>query len=68
MTSHQHDEQSYSATKSGNRSILPAEMMSVEEARARILEVFDVLPAVEMSLSDALGLVLAEDVRAGGVL
>ena len=46
------------------RDILPAGMMSVEEARARILEVIEVLPSVEAPLLDALGLVLAEDVRA----
>ncbi|MBM4411806.1 MAG: molybdopterin molybdotransferase MoeA [Chloroflexi bacterium] len=38
-------------------------MMSVEEARARILDVIEVLPGVETPLLDALGLVLAEDVR-----
>ncbi len=59
------DELTYSATKSGSRDILPASMMSVEEARARILDVMEVLPRVEVPLLDALGLVLAEDVRAG---
>lgn len=49
----------------GTRSILPDNMISVEEARARILEVFSVLPAVDTPLLDAQGLVLAEDVRAG---
>lgn len=58
-----HDELTYSATKTGDRDILPAGMMSVEEARARILDVIEVLPAVEAPLLDALGLVLAEDVR-----
>ena len=53
------------------RGILPADMISVEEARARILEVFAVLPGVEVGLDaafgeeSALGLVLAEDVVAG---
>ena len=47
------------------RSILPADMISVEEARARILAAFAPLPAVELPLLDAAGLVLAEDVRAG---
>ena len=47
------------------RGILPADMISVEEARARILEVFAVLPGVEVGLDAALGLVLAEDVVAG---
>ena len=50
---------------SAPRSILPDDMISVEEARTRILEVFDVLPAVETPLDDALGLVLAQDVVAG---
>jgi molybdopterin molybdotransferase len=37
-------------------------MISVEEARERILEVIQRLPAVPMPLADALGYVLAEDV------
>lgn len=59
------DEQTYSATKTGERDILPASMMSVEEARARILDVMGVLPSVESPLLEALGQVLAEDIRAG---
>ena len=55
MTTETHDE----------RGILPADMISVEDARARILEVIPVLPAVEVGLDDALGLVLAEDIVAG---
>ena len=47
------------------RSILPPDMISVEEARARILAHFAPLEAVSISLGDALGLVLAEDVYAG---
>ncbi|MGE3961350.1 MAG: gephyrin-like molybdotransferase Glp [Dehalococcoidia bacterium] len=47
------------------RSILPADMISVETARARILGRFEVLPAVDAPLLDAQGLVLAEDVHAG---
>ena len=58
------EELTYSATKTGTRSILPDDMISVEEARARILEVFAVLPAVETPLGEAQGLVLAEDVTA----
>ncbi|MDA0815040.1 MAG: molybdopterin molybdotransferase MoeA [Chloroflexi bacterium] len=58
------EEQSYSATKTGNRDILPADMISVEDARARILERFEVLPPVDVPLLEAQGLVLAEDVRA----
>jgi len=46
------------------RSILPADMISVEDARARILERFAPTPAEPTPLLDALGLVLAEDVRA----
>lgn len=37
-------------------------MISVEEARARILDVIERLPAEEKELADALGQVLAEDV------
>ncbi len=58
-------EQTYSATSTNTRSILPADMISVEEARARILERFQVLPAADVPLLEALGLTLAEDVRAG---
>jgi molybdopterin molybdotransferase len=47
------------------RSILPADMIPVEEARARILAHFAPLPAVELPLTDAAGLVLAQDLRAG---
>lgn len=49
----------------GTRSILPADMISVEEARARILDVFEVLPPEATPLLDAVGQVLAEDVVAG---
>ena len=59
------EELTYSATRTGSRDILPADMISVEDARARILERFEVLPAVDVPLLDAQGLVLAEDVRAG---
>ena len=41
-----------------------AEMLSVEEARERILSYFDRLPAVETALVDALGQVLAEELVA----
>ena len=58
-----HEELTYSATKTGDRDILPAGMMSVEEARARILDVIEVLPGVETPLLDALGLVLTDDIR-----
>ncbi len=47
------------------RSILPADMISVEEARARILEVFEVLPAESTPLLEAVGQVLAEEIEAG---
>ncbi|MCK9485259.1 MAG: molybdopterin molybdotransferase MoeA [Dehalococcoidia bacterium] len=59
---HEH-EQTYSATTTGTRSILPADMISVEDARSRILERFEVLPAADVPLMEALGLMLAEDVR-----
>lgn len=64
MAQQQH-EHTYSATTSNTRSILPADMISVEEARERILERFEVLPAADVPLLDALGLTLAEDVRSG---
>jgi len=51
-------------TEPTTRSILPADMISVEDARARILERFGVLEAVDVPLLEARGLVLAEDVRA----
>ena len=59
------EELTYSATSTGTHSILPADMISVEEARARILEQFVRLEAVEVGLLDAVGQVLAEDVVAG---
>src|SRR5687768_15514055 len=45
-------------------SILPPDMISVEEARERILAHFAPLEAVSTPLGEALGLVLAEDVYA----
>jgi len=59
------EELTYSATKTGTRSILPADMISVEEARTRILEQFARLEAIEVGVLDAVGQVLAEDVVAG---
>jgi molybdopterin molybdotransferase len=61
--------ESYSHSESGPEgarrgSILPPGMISVEEARARILAHFAPLEAVAAPLSEALGLVLAEDVYA----
>lgn len=58
-------EHTYSMTSNNPRSILPADMISVEEARARILEVFDVLPRVSVPFEEAQGFVLAEDIVAG---
>ncbi|MDG1840015.1 MAG: molybdopterin molybdotransferase MoeA [Dehalococcoidia bacterium] len=55
------DEQTYSSTKTGDRSILPVDMISVEEARTQILNSVSLLPAEMTKLSDALGLTLAED-------
>ena len=46
-------------------SILPADMISVEEARARILTHFAPLPAEDTPLLEALGQVLAADARGG---
>ena len=59
------EELTYSATTTSTRSILPADMISVEEARGRILEQFARLEAVEVALLDAVGQVLAEDIVAG---
>jgi molybdopterin molybdotransferase len=46
-------------------SILPADMISVEDARGRILEHFAPLPVEDAHLLDAVGQVLAVDVVAG---
>jgi molybdopterin molybdotransferase len=51
-------------TTAHQHSILPADMISVEEARARILAHFAPLPAEETPLHEALGQVLTDDVRA----
>ena len=48
-----------------HRHVLPADMISVEEARARILAHFAPLEAVATPLLETLGQVLAEDVRGG---
>ena len=42
-----------------------AEMLSVEEARERILSYFDSLSTVDVPLLDSLGLTVAEDLVAG---
>ena len=39
-------------------------LLPVDEARARVMAAFSVLPAEQVSVADALGRVLAEDVRA----
>ena len=39
-------------------------LLPVDEARARVMAAFSVLPAEQVSVTDALGRVLAEDVRA----
>jgi len=52
------------SAESTGRSILPGDMISVEDARARILERFVPTPMEPTPLLDALGLTLAEDVRA----
>jgi len=46
----------------------PARMLGVDEARDRVLAAFGPLPAVRLPIGDALGLVLAADVFAGGDL
>ena len=51
-------------TTTEQRSILPAGMISVEEARARILQHFAPLPAQVVPLLEAVGQVLAADVVA----
>ncbi|MDP6604635.1 MAG: molybdopterin molybdotransferase MoeA [Dehalococcoidia bacterium] len=58
-------EQTHSVTTQNTRSILPADMISVEEARERILAHFSPLDAVDVPLLEARGQVLAEDVRGG---
>ncbi|HET6690255.1 MAG TPA: gephyrin-like molybdotransferase Glp, partial [Miltoncostaeaceae bacterium] len=65
MTREHEDEQAYGTTTAEPRSILPGDMISVEEARARILAHFAPLEAVATPLLEAAGQVLAEDVRAG---
>ena len=52
-------------TAPAHRDVLPADMISVEEARARILAHFAPLEAVSTPLLETLGQVLAEDVVAG---
>ena len=59
------EELSYSATTQNERSILPADMISVEEARERILAQFAPLDAARTPLLEARGQVLAEEIRAG---
>ena len=53
---HQHDRP--------HRHHYDAEMLSVEDARERILSYFDPLTTIEVPLLDALGLTLAEDLTA----
>ncbi|HJM76167.1 MAG TPA: gephyrin-like molybdotransferase Glp [Dehalococcoidia bacterium] len=59
------EELTYSATTQNTRSILPAGMISVEEARERILEHFTPLDAASVPLLEARDQVLAEDVFGG---
>jgi len=59
------EELSYSATTQNARSILPADMISVEEARERILAQFAPLGAAQTPLLEAREQVLAEEIRAG---
>lgn len=59
------EELTYSATSTSTRSILPDDMISVEEARQRILQQFARLETADVRLLDAVGQVLAEDLVAG---
>jgi molybdopterin molybdotransferase len=59
------EELTYSATTQNARSILPADMISVEEARERILEHFAPLDAAPVPLLEARDQVLAEDLHGG---
>ncbi len=59
------EELTYSATSQNPRSILPADMISVEEARERMLAHFAPLDAVAVPLLAARGQVLAEDIHGG---
>ena len=68
MTNHSDNEHGPAQSEHGadkpHRHHYDAEMLSVEEARDRILSYFTRLPAVETPLADALGQVLAEDLVA----
>ena len=59
------EEITYSQSGPKPRSILPPDMISVEEARERILAHFAPLEPDSTPLLDALGQVLAEDVHSG---
>ena len=59
------EEITYSCSGPKPRSILPPDMISVEEARERILAHFAPLEPESTPLLDALGQVLAEDVHSG---
>ena len=59
------EEITYSRSGPKPRSILPSDMISVEEARERILAHFAPLEPESTPLLDALGQVLAEDVHSG---
>jgi molybdopterin molybdotransferase len=63
MTEHEDHSPGQSAHRP-HRHHYDAEMLSVEEARERILSYFERLPAVEVPLGDALGQVLAEELVA----
>jgi len=54
----------YSSTATGNRSILPDDMISVQEARRLILEKFSPLDSVSIPITEALNQVTTEDVVA----
>ena len=54
----------YSSTTTGNRSILPADMISVQKARNLILEKFTQLESVSIPIIEAINQVTTEDLIA----
>ena len=62
MTTHKHHSHAHDRP---HRHHYDEEMLSVEDARDRILSYFESLDSVDVPLLDALGLTLAEDLTAG---
>ena len=58
------DEHTYSSTTTNTRSILPADMISVEDARTRILQQFARLDLIDHALLDSVGQVIATNIIA----